>query len=29
MCSLYTAIVVTRLIYDFITSRRQLETLSI
>ena len=28
-CSLYTAIVVTRLIYDFITSRRQLESLSI
>ena len=28
-CSLYTAIVVTRLIYDFLTSRRRLEALSI
>jgi preprotein translocase subunit SecD len=28
-CSLYTAIVVTRLIYDFMTSRRQLDSLSI
>ena len=28
-CSLYTAIVVTRLIYDFITSRRRVESLSI
>jgi preprotein translocase subunit SecD len=28
-CSLYTAIVVTRMIYDLITSRRRLESLSI